>query len=1103
MAEKKVLLDVDIKMTQAIKELGDLRMKMDELRQAQKECDKSTAEGNAEYSRLSIALGIAKKEYAALEKQVSQTIRIDQMKEGALEAQRLKLSNLTAEYAKMSKAERESADGMKLQQKIKALSDEIRGNEESLGDWRRNVGHYEKAANALKGELADLLKTLQSLKQGGNALASTTSSLSTQAKNLESQISEMELAIHSTGDASEEETKLMVSNLEELKQQLGQVYGSLEELGESQSLDGFAQSVSAVTGTVGLFTSTLSMNDKMGAEYAKTMQTLQKVATALASVQMLLTATQQKGALAQAAMNVLQKVGYSQTAHQIKAETALLALKSKGNILTKAGTAIQWAWNAALAANPVMLIVVAIAALVAGVAALYSALNDTAMEKAEKAQADYERQVRRTTAALDELSLKEMQRQTELSRQYNAEIQEMIKNGASKEQIAKKEEEFRIATLENECKAIEERSKVEDKAINDAIAYHRKLQAGIAQAKREATGWFTVDQKAIDDYMAKVDEAAKAVDAAQRAKLQSTQDLATKRTEIAKASLSSQTGAADKAYQAMQDYYSRYLAWKQAKLNQEYSWYYDASKTELQNEAEKFKKEQELAAASYQAQLTIEQKKLKLQLKYGKITKKAYNEQMATLAIESTNFLAKQVNALDEFNRKTLNSIISMAGGKKLDDQIKDIEAKYKYAAEVIKNDANLSADEKAYYEKMLADKCAKEIASVRQAQNDNANKDILQGLDETYKDDVRKFSASAETKLGYEIEYQKELIRKRKEAGLTTYEEEVRLAQLEYELRSATLNKKLQLNWKNANEQFKIRKKFLEDELALENLTAEQRAALEQELAQLQADYNAQRIADVENYANQVMEIASALNDVLCAFEDRKLQKAEENHSKEKADLDEQLAAGVISQKKYDKEVAKLDKDLDDKKAEIARKQAIREKVMGAVQIGINTAMAIMKIWAEVPKFDFGVSTGVLTGLVTALGAAQLAAVLATPIPTARKGGKIQGATHEQGGVLVNTEDQERIISSNPAKAFPELLNLISYIGKHANMPNTGYSVRSFANAIGGNRLDSNIDYDMLANKFGISVGEAIKGLQIYLSLQEFKKAQDEQMRIEESSKM
>ena len=154
-------------------------------------------------------------------------------------------------------------------------------------------------------------------------------------------------------------------------------------------------------------------------------------------------------------------------------------------------------------------------------------------------------------------------------------------------------------------------------------------------------------------------------------------------------------------------------------------------------------------------------------------------------------------------------------------------------------------------------------------------------------------------------------------------------------------------------------------------------------------------------------------------------------------------------------------------------------------------------------PKFDFGVSTGVLTALVAALGAAQLAAVLATPIPTARKGGKIQGATHEQGGVLINTEDQERIISSNPARVFPELLNLISYIGKHSNMPNTGYSIRSFANSAGGGGLDTNIDYDMLANKFGISVGEAIKGLEIYLSLRELKNAENEQMRIEESAKM
>ena len=67
------------------------------------------------------------------------------------------------------------------------------------------------------------------------------------------------------------------------------------------------------------------------------------------------------------------------------------------------------------------------------------------MEKAEKAQADYERQVRKTTSALDALALKEMERNTKLTQQYNAELQEMMKNGASKEELAKKEEEIRVA----------------------------------------------------------------------------------------------------------------------------------------------------------------------------------------------------------------------------------------------------------------------------------------------------------------------------------------------------------------------------------------------------------------------------------------------------------------------------------------------------------------------------------------------------------------------------------------------------------------------------------------------------------------------------------
>ena len=47
--EKKVLIDVDIKATAALKELTELRIKADELRKAQQELDTTTEEGRTQY----------------------------------------------------------------------------------------------------------------------------------------------------------------------------------------------------------------------------------------------------------------------------------------------------------------------------------------------------------------------------------------------------------------------------------------------------------------------------------------------------------------------------------------------------------------------------------------------------------------------------------------------------------------------------------------------------------------------------------------------------------------------------------------------------------------------------------------------------------------------------------------------------------------------------------------------------------------------------------------------------------------------------------------------------------------------------------------------
>lgn len=320
-----------------------------------------------------------------------------------------------------------------------------------------------------------------------------------------------------------------------------------------------------------------------------------------------------------------------------------------------------------------------------------------------------------------------------------------------------------------------------------------------------------------------------------------------------------------------------------------------------------------------------------------------------------------------------------------------------------------------------------------------------------------------------------------------------------QYEARVAQANKELQLAWRDADAQYKIKRDFLQKELQDARNSAEQRARLEQELAELNSQYAQQKIDNFSKYAQQVVQLATSISDVFKANEDAQLQKAEATNEAEKKSLKQKLDSGLISQKRYDREVARMDAELDAKKAKIAYNQAMREKALSVAQIAINTATAIAKIWAEVPKVDFGATTIALTAMAAAMGVAQTAAVLATPIPKARKGGIISGATHEQGGVLINTEDKERIISARPAQAFPELLNLISYIGKHSSIPDTGFAARTL---VSGSASSAPINADELAQKIGAQVGDAVRQMPIYLSLTELKEAQEEYARIEQSAK-
>ena len=109
-----------------------------------------------------------------------------------------------------------------------------------------------------------------------------------------------------------------------------------------------------------------------------------------------------------------------------------------------------------------------------------------------------------------------------------------------------------------------------------------------------------------------------------------------------------------------------------------------------------------------------------------------------------------------------------------------------------------------------------------------------------------------------------------------------------------------------------------------------------------------------------------------------RELQAYERTLDQRKKRLKKQLDEGYITEAQYKLKVKKLEEDLDKKKAEIAYKQAQREKALNLFNAITNTALSITKVFASVlPPLSF-----YLAGIIGAMGAAQIALIASTPLP-------------------------------------------------------------------------------------------------------------------------
>lgn len=241
------------------------------------------------------------------------------------------------------------------------------------------------------------------------------------------------------------------------------------------------------------------------------------------------------------------------------------------------------------------------------------------------------------------------------------------------------------------------------------------------------------------------------------------------------------------------------------------------------------------------------------------------------------------------------------------------------------------------------------------------------------------------------------------------------------YDLKRQMLDNQLADELKKIGDNEALRK-------SIEDKYRDERIALDKEEA-------VKKVEQWEFWAQKAMGVGSAVNNAISAFAQHELETWR-----------------IANEGK-----ANFDAEYEQKKIEIQRNQAKREKALAVFDTTINTAAAIMKMLVD-PGGPAGMVLSVLAGIT---GAAQIATILATPLPSLRSSGskssksskttvteKFHTGTYRP---ATPTEEQEitrtlltteRVLSPSQTAIFDNIISRVqSYGGSQAITNGVGVS--------------------------------------------------------------
>ena len=331
----------------------------------------------------------AKKESAQIDKLITQ---INTSVEGSY-------NRLSAQYRlnkirlnEMSAAERSGTEaGRALEQETAAIYEEMKRLQEATGKHTLNVGNYADAAKGLKMELTSLIQQMALLK--------------------------------TQGETNSEEYQTMAARAAELKDAMADAQTEVKNMSsDTQQLDATMGAASAASGGMSAVTGTMAL---MG-QTSETATDAQKNLGAAVGIVSGLTAVQ--NAL-QKESNLMTGIRILQTKAATKAEQLDTAAKAKNTAATAGATVAQRIFNAVAAANPYVLLAIALITVVGALVAFAAGANRAAKEqtklnKALAAQLDYMEQLAASETRANNERIQTLQNELDVAKARNASISE-------------------------------------------------------------------------------------------------------------------------------------------------------------------------------------------------------------------------------------------------------------------------------------------------------------------------------------------------------------------------------------------------------------------------------------------------------------------------------------------------------------------------------------------------------------------------------------------------------------------------------------------------------------------------------------------------------